>query len=464
MPPLARSCLRLLLAYALAATAVGRFVYHRFPVLPAAVWSGVIAGFFLWLALAYLWSIPGQLRDWWRLRPGVVPRDGARVSVVGPIHNSGPALHAPFSKLPCVAYLYTISNLSGEHADKDYEGFALTPSYIHTEHGQVKILAFPDLEVPEEPVSGEEVRANAQAYLASTTFLNTVKAGFKGVTAEMKKLASDDDGSIRYDYRIDPVAEDLGHCRLTEKIVRAGDVVCATGLYSAERRGLVPDPKAFLHPVTIRAGEAEALRRRPLRKAYGSAFGFLFVGSLLAGATLLFLLNMPMDAAEQMNPNRRLLWEEVKLERWLERNVRTPLVEAGTITSPGLSLRQDLCEGCASGRLEANQHVVELRHASAWENATTRVIHLSAAEGEADGVTITFDRRRKPVTAAIGYPWTITITVNGRPFRVPEGWTMPGDVQYVFPSEVINGRVTVIDPNDAVRVRAAFKAAVLEKP
>lgn len=464
MAPLARSCLRLLLAYALAATAVGLFVYHRFPVGAVAGWSAVIAGFFLWLALAYLWAIPGQLRDWWRMRPGVPPRDGKRVAVIGPIHNSGATLRAPFSKTPCVAYLGTITNFAGEHPKKDYESFALAPSYIQTEQGQVKILAFPELDVPEEPVSGGEAKDAAAAYLASTTFLETVKAGFKGLRSEMKALAADDDGSIRYDYRTDPVADDLDTCRLAEKIVRAGDTVCATGIYSEERRGLVPDPDAIMHAITLRTGEPDSFRRRALRKALGSAFGFVLIGSLLTGAALLFLLNVPMDASEQMNPRRRFLWEEVKLERWIERTLRTPLVEGGTLIEPGLAMRQDLCENCASGRLEANQYVIDLKHASAWQNGQTRVVHLSAAPGAADGVTITFDKTTKPVSAAVGYPWTITITVNGKAFAVPKEWTIPQDVQHVHPSEVIDGRITVIDPNDAVRVRAAYKARMMEKP
>lgn len=464
MSPLARSCLRLLVMYAVIATAVGLAVHHRFPVTTAAIWSGVIAGFFVWLTLAYLYAIPTHLLEWLRLRPGVVPRDGKRVALIGPIHNSGVSLHAPFSRSACVAYLYNISNFAGKSPKKDYEGFALVPSYIHSEHGPVKLLAYPDLEVPEEPVRGQEAKRNAAEYLARTSFTDTRQAGFKGMTEEMRRLAMDDDGSIRYDHRIDPVAGDLDKCRITEKLVKPGDIVCATGVYSEERKALVPDPKAIMHAVTLRVGEPAALRRKPLRKAAGSAFGVVFCGALLTGAAILFLINVPMDAADQMNPARRFFWEEVKLERWLERNIRMPLIQSGTMNDPPMHLMQNLCEGCATGRLEANDHVIELRHASGWENEETRVIHLAAKEGEKDGVAITFDRRQKPVSAAIGYPWTITVTVNGTPFPVPADWTIPRDVQHVHDSaEVINGRVTVIDPNGAVRVRSAFRAVIEQR-
>lgn len=457
MSNLAKSCLRMFLLYAIAGTAIGIAVYHRFPQIGPAFWGGVIAGFFVWLTLAYLWAIPSNLRDWWRMRSGAAPRDGKRVAVIGTIHNTHASLHAPFSKAPCVAYQYKVVSFRGEHPSTDYDGFAMVPSYVSSgEGGQVKILAYPALEIPEETVRGPEAKANAREFLDSTHFLAIRKEGIKAAAAELKTLLADDDGSMRFDHRMDPVAESLDDCRLIEKVLRAGDTVCVVGKYSEERRAIVPDSGAVVHAATIKRGTPASFRRGAFRKAVGSAIGVVVCGALVTAAAVIFLLNVPLDASDQMNPERRFLWEEVKLERWLDRHVRTPLVQAGTLSTPGMYLRDDLCDHCATGRFEANGQATELRHASAWENETTRVVHLAAAAGETDGVTITFDRKARN--------WKIGLTRNGTTFTVPQGWTLPSDVQDAYGSgEMITGRVTVVGPNDSVRVRAAFKSSIEQR-
>lgn len=452
MSNLTKSCLKMLFVYAVLAVAIGVAVHHRFPMMGPAIWSGIIAGFFLWLVLAYLWAIPMHIRDWWRMRPGAEPVDGGRVAVMGPVRAAGSALHAPFSKTPCIAYQYKVQSLAGENPSTDYEGFGMVPGYVATEHGQVRLLAYPELEIPDEPVRGAEVKQNAREFIDSTTFMDIRVEGIKAAAKELRNLLADDDGTMRYDHRVAPVAESLDQCRFTERVLREGETICAIGRYSEERKALVPDPKGVVSAIVIRKGEPGPLRRRMLRKAFGSAIGVVFCATLVAAAALIFLVNVPMDASEQMNPARRFLWEEVKLERWIEKRVRTPLAEAGTISTPGMHFLQ-LCDHCVTGRLEANDRVIELRHASGWQDETTRVIHLAAREGEKDGVTMTFNRK--------GGAWKVSVTVNGTEFAVPESWTLPTDVQTSFSTtDVADGRVTVVDPNDNVRVRASFRAPI----
>jgi hypothetical protein len=448
MNNIGKSCLKLLLAYAVAAAIVGVIIYHRVPVFPAAFWGGVIAGFFLWLTLAYLISIPGGLLDWWNLRPGAGPRDGKRSVIAGPIRPLGAAAHAPFTKTACVAYHYKITSWAGENPATAYEGFMLVPSYVATEDGQVKIQAWPELDVEWEPVRGAELKENVRAYIDATAFTNTVAGGFKGMFEEMRKLTSDDDGAIRFDYRIVPV-DDLDKCKIEERVIRAGDTVCAVGRYSEERKALVPDPKATLHGITIRRGDAGSERSRVLRKAIGGAVAVVVCTAILAVAAAIFLVNFPMDASEQQNPARRFLWEEVKLERWLDAHVRERLAAAGTLGSRAMYFL-DLCDHCVTGRLEANGRVVELRYAEGWQSETQRVMHLSAAKGDRDGVTI--DQARK------GGQYKVTIVMNGREFPVPAEWLRPHDFQTALDSnETIDGRLTVMAPNDEVRVRTSFR-------
>ena len=454
MPSLARSCLRVLLLYVVGAVAIGVAVYHRLPELTVAIWSGLIAGFFLWLAIAYLFAIPSSLIDWWRMRPGAKPRDGKRTAVIGTVRQAGASLHAPFSQKACVAYQYKIVSMEGENPSTDYEGFALVPSYIATDDAQVRILAYPELDIPWERLKGSEVKERASAFIESTTFTNTRAKTFKEMMAELRALHADDDGSVRYDNRIEPVTDDLGKCMLEERVLLSGDGVCAIGRYSEEKRALVPDGEGgFTHTLTIRKGTAGSFRRSQIRKAIGSAIGVVFCLAILAFAAGMFLINVPLDASEQKNPDRRFFWEEVKLERLIDQKYRMRSQKPDPIFR-GPMYFLDLCNHCATGRLEANDRVVELRHTTCWEDAARRVVHLAAAEGQTDGVTINYGRQDP-------WPVTVTIILNGKEFVVPKEWLIPSDIQFsLHTNEVLDGRVTVMAPNDAIRLKASFRAPI----
>lgn len=446
---LGKGCLKLLLTYAVAAAVVGVVIYHRAPVFPAAFWGGVIGGFFLWLTLAYLLSIATGILEWWNFRPGVRPRDGKRVAIAGPIRPLGAAAHSPFTKSACVAYHYKITSFAGENPSTAYEGFMLVPSYVTTEEGQVRIQAWPELDIDWEPVRGAELKENVRKYLDATSFTNTHAGGLTGMLEEMRKLGTDDDGAIRFDYRMGAAVDDLDKCKIEERGILPGETICAVGRYSEERKALVPDPKALMHGITIRREEAAAVPRRALRKAVTGAIAVVVCSAILAVAAALFLVNFPMDASEQQNPARRFLWEEVKLERWLDANLRDPLIGAGSLGTRGMYFLE-LCDHCATGRLEANGRVIELRHAEGWESETRRVMHLSAAKEDRDGVTIDYDRKgRKP---------QVSIVMNGRAFPVPDSWLQPNDYQTALDSnQTIDGRLTVIAPNDEVRVRSSWR-------
>lgn len=449
MNNVAKSCLKLALAYLAAAAVAGVVIWHRVPVFPAAFWGGVIAGFVLWLALSYLLSIPLAILEWWNFRPGVKPRDGKRAAIAGPIRALGAPAHAPFTKTACLAYHYKITSWAGENPATAYEGFMLVPSFVATEDGQVRIQAWPELEVEWERVRGAELKANVREYLDATSFTDTHAGGLKGMLDEVRNLVTDGDGAIRFDYRMGAAVDDLDKCRIEERVIRAGDTVCAVGLYSEERKALVPDPKALMHGITIRREDAGAVPRRALRKAFTGAFGVAVCSAILAVAAALFLVNFPMDASEQQNPARRFLWEEVKLERWLDASVRQPLIAAGALGTRSMYFLE-LCPHCATGRLEANGRAVELRHAEGWESETRRVIHLSAAKGDRDGVTIDYDRK--------GRKLHVLVIMNGRAFPVPDAWLQAHDYQTSLDSnQNLEGRLTVMAPNDEVRVRTSWR-------
>ena len=449
MSSLARSCLRAFVLYVFCAIAVGIVVYHRLPVIAAVIWSSMIAGFFLWLAINYLLAIPRSVIDWWRMRAGAKPRDGKRSAIVGPIRQSGTSLHSPFTRQACVAYHYKIVSMAGENPSTDYEGFALAPSSIATEEGQIRILAYPELEIPWERVTGEEAKTRARDFIDSTAFTNVRQKGIKGAMAALTELLADDDGTIRYDHRMEPVTEDLGKCMLEERVLLSGDNVCAIGRYSDERRALVPDPGSIVNALTIRKGTPASFRRGQIRKAIGSAIGVIVLLAGLAVAAGVFLTQVPMDKVEQMKPDRRFFWEEVKLEHWIEKNFRkTP--------DSGPMYFLELCDHCATGLLQAGGKTIELKHAEGWENAEQRVVHLAGRQGDLDGVKLTYDKKKRGGKVAI--------VINGKAFAVPEDWLVPSDVQTsLHTNETLDGRVRVVAPNDAIRLRASFRAPLEQR-
>src|SRR5688500_6584564 len=110
--------------------------------------------------------------------------------------------------------------------------------------------------------------------------------------------------------------------RLTEKTLSSGEQICAIGRYSAARNALVPDPKALLHPVKIVKGEPEKVDREV--QGATTRDSCLSCGCLLPlilGA-IIGLAVVPLDAIEQMFPNKNPSWQEIEIERWVKREVR----------------------------------------------------------------------------------------------------------------------------------------------
>jgi hypothetical protein len=121
-----------------------------------------------------------------------------------------------------------------------------------------------------------------------------------------------------------------------------------------------------------------------------------------------------------------------------------PLAEAGVLSTQGYYL-QEVCDGCANGRLEIDGRTVELRHA---RYAGGRTVHLSAKPGDRDGVTLTGSDE-------------VVLTVNGKSAPVPDSWLQPNDIQTSLKQDgEYAGRVTVIAPERWIRCRVYFKTRV----
>ncbi|HYK05425.1 MAG TPA: hypothetical protein VE974_26980 [Thermoanaerobaculia bacterium] len=414
----------------------GWFVYRRAPTTEGAFIGGAVGGLILLIAFGWLSAIPARILEWWRIvtaRFGGDPRDGKRVAIIGTLRGHG-ELTAPFSRERCVLYSYEIATTDTHDNESTYrvayEGFAMVPLSI--EHGpeRTRILARPDIKLAKTRPQGLAVEENAKHFVENTTFAPAPKK-----SAEEKDL-SHTDGHLRVDYQRGPETN-LGACALFEKLLRAEVSVCAIGEFRADRR-------ALLAPVTLRTGTSFGIGAawRVVNAAIACA---IFTAFALVALTL-FCVNFPIDAAEQSHPQRTVDWWEVDLERLIQKHVRMPLAEAGMLSTQGFYLQQ-LCIGCAKGRLEIGGRTLELKHAAYTGG---RSVHLSAKPGDRDGVTL--DGRDR-----------VVLTIDGKSADVPASWLLPNDIVTALGSEgEYEGRVTVIAPDGWIRCRVSFNTRVDE--
>lgn len=414
------SCLAWTAVFLALAAASGWFVHRRVPAPGAALLGAFIGGVILVVTLSWLIGIATRFLEWWlvaRARLGAEPRDGKRTAIIGTLRGRG-ELHSPVTRQRCVLYAYEI--MSG--ARKAYEGFAMVPLLI--EHGadRTQVVARPELPgLSAAHPAGTVAEANAKHFIEH--------ASFGGIEDVLRHH-----GQLRFDLRTEPVVTNFSGCRFVEKVLRPDIEVCAIGTYNAERHTLN-------EPVAMRMGTAFGIGAawRVVNATMATAISLLIAVVAIAG----FCVTFPADAIEQSHPQTSLAWWEVDLERFVAKNIRTPLVASGVVSSPGYRLQQ-LCEGCAKGRLEIDGRVIELKHA-AYRGG--RAVHLSSTANGRDGVTL--DGKR------------VVLTINGKSADVPPSWLQPDDIETSLGEHGdYAGRVTVIAPDRWIRCRVSFNTRV----
>ncbi len=107
-------------------------------------------------------------------------------------------MKAPFDGSPAVAYAYEVSQVIGSGKSRrhlvHYKGIGLVPSRLLTASGNYQLLAVPDFEGPPQPLSHGEMLANAEKYVATTSFQPR-----KTSARELEERWSDADGAYRSD-------------------------------------------------------------------------------------------------------------------------------------------------------------------------------------------------------------------------------------------------------------------------
>ena len=195
-------------------------------------------------------------------------QEGETEAVWGPIHPIGVPLIAPFSGESCVAYEYDakkseVTDNKGTHGQGSYfSGFALTPSVIRSNRGDVRLLGFSMLtNFPES-----ELRRFGDPLESARQFLNETEFEQMGLTkigtmlSQMDSVIADDDGSVCKDWIMEKKETiKLETSVLSEKRIAAGDVVTAVGIWDPARRGLVPKLGNKSVIVDLRPGGGEAM-------------------------------------------------------------------------------------------------------------------------------------------------------------------------------------------------------------
>lgn len=260
----ARTCLLWVLGWVAGACAFFFLLREIRYVEPHIWWASGIAGVCSGMAAGYAIGVRGLARERRMLlhaARGATPPDGQWVAVSGAIRSSSP-LRAPISGAESVAYEYRITHEDNRSSDAStllyYDGKALARSTI----GSVRLLAVPSLDVPKAKVDRKRAVENAQRYVASTTFetRGTSRDERKGVEAE----STSDEGEFRRDREYHG-GIDVAGCTFEERHIAQNETVCAFGLYSRERGGLVPHPN-WAKPTRIMRGDAATVAAELLKR------------------------------------------------------------------------------------------------------------------------------------------------------------------------------------------------------
>lgn len=233
-----------------------------------------------------------------RAEQGLPLEDGREEAVWGPLEPLGATLEAPFSGRPCVAYEYNAKNPSSIDS-KGHErpggstlaGFALAPSVIRSNRGDVHLLGFSLLEeFPEKAMEHPEDAERAIRYAGSTEFTEMGITKIGAMFSMMDDAMADDDGTVRKDMRMGKAtAADLAACTLTEKLIGPGETITAIGLWDAARGGLVPKHRGKSVIVRLMPGGGAAMVAHAEKKPWATlAFALVWAG--FAHAIIYFVL------------------------------------------------------------------------------------------------------------------------------------------------------------------------------
>lgn len=261
------------------------------PTSAASVFLPIILAFTVTLLISSIVHARSKWEEWRVLRESLatrILRDKTRAAVHGRIHPLArePFL-SPLSGNECVAYVYKISRVY-ERTDSDssgkttfteteFEGIGLTPSFVETKYGHVRLLAWPnfmsrikDFSFKDGPESMDF--QHATRYFRSALIVQANKQDwYRGAGESMKA----DTGGLQLDVSVGKQSkQDLigffaqslvfksassDKWEFTERFIPAGSEVCLIGPYSAELQAIVSDYDSTKKQVKLYEGHPSFL-------------------------------------------------------------------------------------------------------------------------------------------------------------------------------------------------------------
>jgi hypothetical protein len=321
-------------------------------------------------------------------RAGLPWSDGRWAAALGEIHPLGEPLTAPFSGEECVLCEYDVASRSrvsqasrneNSNPGSDFTGFLMNPCVVRSAAGEMRLLGFPNLVGFGERICDSTAAAQrAREFLTSNELEDF--SGLKMVTvfSAIKAAWSDDDGLVRKNIRLckkspldlfpfgasttspvpslgepatplddsnldEDAADDEGDYDLDdeeldgniqpvrpeipllkEKRVKVGENVCAIGIYSGQRGGLIPAGLGADHFIKLIRGRAVDIERLSRGAAIGRFFGGLIFLVLVNAATYGVLLAARRDPEPAAREARQLVesgGDPLRLAKLLGRGV-----------------------------------------------------------------------------------------------------------------------------------------------
>jgi hypothetical protein len=163
-----------------------------------------------------------------------------------------------------------------------FDGKALAPSTIATRHGSVRLLAVPAFnDIEAEPLLASAAFDRATAYIRETPF-SAFKTS-KDRRTRLEEEWTDDDGQYRLDRRRQDDEIDLAdRFRFHEKNIKQGEQVCAFGLYSRQRGGLIPHPN-WAKQLRLMRGDTANVSAQLRKRMIQYSFGVVIFAALVYG-------------------------------------------------------------------------------------------------------------------------------------------------------------------------------------
>ncbi len=212
-----------------------------------------------------------------------------------------------------MAYEYDVKNPKAGRSD--FAGVALAPCVIDTPAGPARLLGWAVLdEFQGDPAEIDPDRG--AAYLRTAPF---EPLGLTNALSMLGSLLTDDDGSIRKDFRIEGAEIDLAGKQISEKVVAVGTTVTVLGAWSAAKGGFAPSGAAvnrlFPFGPSITAEEVVGSSRKSFAIA---AVMFLALHAILVPMYLLSPGPPKRDRAGQVIPDNPSVWDERDCSRLKE--------------------------------------------------------------------------------------------------------------------------------------------------